>query len=119
MGILRRLYSMGYNGVPFFTNKFALVKDGVIENIIIADSYPTAAKLALAHGCEQAVKVDQYPVVIGDRYVDGNFIHEGDEVERQLTLEEKNAQLEQENAELKQRVSASEDAILALLFPPM
>lgn len=92
--------------VSFYNFKYALIKDGVVENVIICDSYPTAGRIAEATGCDEAVWVDQYLVTIGDKYENGVFYHNGNEIERQLTLEEKAERAEQRNDDLELAVAA-------------
>lgn len=91
----------------FYTSRYALISNGVVEEIIIVDSDFTAQRINNIKGYEQSVCVDQYFVVPGDIYENGVFIHEGNEVERQLTLEEKTA-----NHDL--RVSDLETLVLQL-----
>lgn len=74
--------------LQFYTFKYALIKDGVVQEIVLVDSYPTAGNVCRAKGCDEAVCVDRYLVTVGDTYEDGVFVHEGDEIERQKTLEE-------------------------------
>lgn len=93
--------------------KYALIKDNVITNIIIAD-YTMAN--TLANQTEQiAINVDNYPVSIGDIYENGSFMNvkpvldrEGNVlipartvIERQMTDEEYIYMLEGENLDLK------------------
>ena len=98
--------------MSFYTFKYALIKEGKVENIIMVDSYPTAQQVAQAQGyTEPAVCVDQYLVTIGDTYANGIFTHAGDEVQRQMTLQEENttlkAQLATAQATIDQLVISS------------
>lgn len=52
---------------------YALIENGVITNVIYLSS-------ANAYEFPNAVNIDQYPVGIGDTYVDGKFYHDGVEV---------------------------------------
>lgn len=90
--------------VPFYSSRYALIKDAIIINVIMADSYPTAGLIGEAHGVDEVVEVNQYAVAIGDQYIDGVFYHEGDEIERRLTLEEENERLKQLLADLTEIV---------------
>ncbi len=92
------------NRLPFYSSRYALIKDGVVTNVIMADSYPTAGMIGEAHGADEVVEVSQFAVSIGDQYIDGVFYHEGNEVERQLTLEEENERLKQLLADLTEVV---------------
>lgn len=96
-------------GLPFYSSTYALIKNGVVENLIVADGVHTAMQISQAHNCDEAVCIEQYTVGIGDQYIDGVFYHEGNEVERQLTLEE-------ENAKLKEQLASVDDALLALML---
>lgn len=76
-------------GEQFFTSRYAMIKNGVVDNICLFDSAVTATALAEQLGYDAAVCCDLYFVTIGDTYTDGVFYHEGDEIARQLSLEEK------------------------------
>jgi len=76
-------------GEQFYTSRYAMIKNGVVDNICLFDSALTANNLAEQLGYDLAVCTDMYFVTIGDTYVDGVFIHEGNEIARQLSLEEK------------------------------
>ena len=54
---------------------FALINNEQIENLIVCDTYPVAADLAEASLGKGAVAVDvsNFPVRIGDRYIEGLF----------------------------------------------
>lgn len=93
--------------------KYALVKDNVITNIIVAD-YSMANMLA--NETEQiAINCDNYPVSIGDIYENGSFMNAEDitdddgnilipartVIERRMTDEEYIYMLEEENLDLK------------------
>lgn len=75
-------------GEQFYTSRYAMIKNGVVENIALFDSAATAQRIGTELGFE-VVCTDLYFVTIGDTYVDGVFYHDGDEIERQLTIEEK------------------------------
>ncbi len=94
--------------LSFYTFKYALIKDGVVQTVIMVDSYPTAGQICMAQGCDEAVCVDQYLVSAGDTYANGVFMHEGNEIQRQQTLEEK-------CNSLQTALLASQDAINSLL----
>lgn len=75
-------------GLELYTSRYALIKDGIVSNVIICDSQDTANVISTANKTDYAVNVKEYFVTIGDTYVDGVFYHAGDEIERQLSLEE-------------------------------
>jgi hypothetical protein len=52
--------------------KYALIQEGIIKNIIIAD-YSSANAIAISQECT-AINVDNYPVSIGDTYDDEDNI---------------------------------------------
>ncbi|WJY13595.1 hypothetical protein PCO82_13575 [Pectobacteriaceae bacterium CE90] len=54
------------------SGKYAVIKNGVVENIIVADA---DYKI---DGCELIEYADQ-PISIGDKYQDGKFISEESE----------------------------------------
>lgn len=69
--------------------KFALIKDGIIDNVIEAKNYRDAQIVAMSHESE-AVNIDLYNAGIGYTYSDGNFYTPGGKlVVRQLTIEER------------------------------
>lgn len=51
------------------SGKFAVIKNGVVDNIIVAEEGYQI------DGCELIEYADQ-PISIGDKYVDGKFISE-------------------------------------------
>lgn len=75
-------------GEQFYTSRYAMIRDGIVENIALFDSAVTANSHAEQLRYDCAVCTDLYFVTIGDTYVDGVFFHEGDEIERRLSLEE-------------------------------
>ena len=66
-------------------NRYALVEDGIVTNIISLDSRN-------ASDFPNAVKTNDRPVAIGDTYADGKFYRDGNEVLTPL----ESAQLESE-----------------------
>ena len=66
-------------------NRYALVEDGIVTNIISLDSRN-------ASGFPNAIKTADRPVAIGDNYIDGKFYRDGNEVLTSLEA----AQLESE-----------------------
>lgn len=60
--------------------KYALIKNGMVDNVIIAD-YTSAQTIAQMQGYEKAVNVDHYPVGTGDLYEDGSFMNSIDVVD--------------------------------------
>jgi len=68
--------------------KYAIVKDGVVTNVIVADYY-NANKIAKSQG-GIAVLVDNIPTEIGDTYTeDFKFMRDAVEILRILPPEEK------------------------------
>ena len=68
--------------------KFALIKDGLVDNVFEAKNYRDSMIVANAHGGE-AVNIDQYNAGIGYSYKDGNFYTPaGKVVPRILTMAE-------------------------------
>ena len=92
--------------------KYAIIKNNIIENIIIAD-YTMANMLAQQTG-HIAINCDNYPVGIGDIYEDGSFMNAEDikdengnilipartVIERKMTDEEYIYMLKRENEDL-------------------
>ena len=83
---------------------YALIHDGMVQNIVVAYSYEDANRVARAVYGNGAIAVDclQYPCEVGDKYVNGVF-YKADGVtliECIPTQEHQVAQLQQENAEL-------------------
>lgn len=66
-------------------NRYALVEDGIVTNIISLDSRN-------ASDFPNAIKTADRPVAIGDTYTDGKFYRDGNEVLTSLEA----AQLESE-----------------------
>ena len=66
-------------------NRYALVEDGIVTNIICLDSRN-------ASDFPNAIKTADRPVAIGDTYIDGKFYRDGNEVLTSLEA----AQLESE-----------------------
>ena len=66
-------------------NRYALVEDGIVTNIISLDSRN-------ASDFPNAIKTANRPVAIGDTYTDGKFYRNGEEVLTALEI----AQLESE-----------------------
>lgn len=66
-------------------NRYALVEDGIVTNIISLDSRN-------ASDFPNAIKTADRPVAIGDTYTDGKFYRDGNEVLTALEI----AQLESE-----------------------
>lgn len=103
---------------------YALIKNGVVDNIIVAD-YTMANTLAMQEGYDCAINSDNYPIGIGDLYENGSFMNAEDVkdangnilipartvIERRMTDEEYIYKLEQENKELK---TQTEDLQIAM-----
>jgi uncharacterized protein (DUF2164 family) len=90
--------------------KYALIKDGIVENIIEVDSYRTSQLISQVQGMDEAVYVDLYAVSIGCSYNNGVFTDtNGAVIERQKTSEERIVELEQKNQLMQQ---ALDDLIL-------
>lgn len=75
-------------------NNYALIKEAKAVNVVIAD-WQTINKIARLQSCD-FVNVDQYPVQIGDDYVDGIFYRDGQELKRIKTDGEKIGDLSQD-----------------------
>lgn len=54
---------------------FSLIADNEIKNLVVCSNYDVASKLAKSSYGESAIAVDttDYPVNIGDAYVNGTF----------------------------------------------
>jgi hypothetical protein len=54
---------------------FSLIKEGVIQNIVVCDNYTVANELSRLTYGDDAIAVDTtlYPVNIGSKYLDGTF----------------------------------------------
>lgn len=89
---------------------YAIISNGIIENICVCDDYEVANYLARASYGNEAIAVDclQYRCAIGDRYHDGEFYHvdkaTGTEniIQREPTQEQKVAELEETNKLLEE-----------------
>ena len=93
--------------------KYALIKNNIIENIIVAD-YTMANMLAMQEDYDTAINCDNYPVGIGDIYENGSFMNAEDVkdengnilipartvIERRMTDEEYIHMLKRENEDL-------------------
>ena len=90
---------------------YAMIKNGVIDNIIVAD-YTMAQTLKQLQGYDEAINCDNYPVKIGDIYENGAFMNAEDVtdeqgnilipartvIERNITAEEQVKILEERNS---------------------
>jgi hypothetical protein len=94
---------------------FSLIKDDTIQNIIVADDYEIANRLARDIYGAGAIAVDTtlYPVSIGYKYKDGIFLKEDGEtvINRNPSAEEEIASLKTQNEELLKRLDKAEAAI--------
>jgi len=93
---------------------YAMIKNGVIDNIIVAD-YTMAQTLKQLQEYDEAINCDNYPVGVGDIYENGYFMNAEDVkdengnilipartvIERNMTQEEYIKILETENTKLK------------------
>lgn len=86
--------------VELYNYKYALIKNNVVMEIALCDSFQTADMVREAKGYDNLACVDQYLVVPGDTYIDGIFHHEGNEVQRHLSLEERTTDLRSQNAQI-------------------
>lgn len=84
-------------------NNYALIKDGKVINVIVAD-WQNVNKIAKLQECE-FVNVDFYPVQIGDDYTDGVFYRDGVEIKRIKTDSEKIGQLESDVISAQQTIT--------------
>jgi len=53
--------------------RYAMIKNGVIDNIIEAD-YTNAQSIRVIYEYDEAINVDNYSVRIGDKYENGFFL---------------------------------------------
>lgn len=98
---------------------FAQVHNGVVQNIIVCDNYPTADHLTKCIYGNEAFAVDclQYRVTIGDLYHDNLFwrVDEttGEEVELEYvpTQEQQVQKLVEENQELTSQLTDTQLAL--------
>ena len=70
---------------------FSLICNETVQNIIVCDNYEVANQIARMTYGNDAIAVDttQYPLSIGDKYIDGIFYSEdGSAVSRTNTAEE-------------------------------
>lgn len=92
---------------------FAQVHNGVVQNIIVCDNYPTADHLTKCIYGSEAFAVDclQYKCSVGDKYHDGCFWYvdpeTGEEVQIPYipTQEQQVSALTAENAELNSTIN--------------
>lgn len=90
-----------------------------IGNIIVADNYEVASKIARNEFGEAALAVDTtfYPVSIGFTYCDGMFYDlAGNTVAKSKTDEERIAELAAENEELKKNIEMQAEVLDFLLM---
>lgn len=94
---------------------FAQINNSEIKNIIVCGNYDVANTLARSIYGPNAIAVEctQYPVSIGDKYIDNTFYFKDGitQVPRQNTAEEDVKVLNTETTELK---SSNEDVINTL-----
>lgn len=84
-------------------NVYAMITDGVVQNICISNSYEEANQVArCVYGDNAyAVECNYVSCQTGDIYKDGEFYSpEGEERARVMTLEQEISHLQAENAEL-------------------
>jgi hypothetical protein len=74
------------------TYEYALIKNGVVENVIIVDCDATAEQIKTANGCDTAINCDAFSIGIGDSYTNGNFLRNGTIVLKNADIEASNAQ---------------------------
>ena len=90
-----------------------------IGNIIVADNYEVASKIARSEFGSTAIAVDTtfYPVSIGCTYSDGVFYDmDGKEIAKSKTDEERIAELAEENEELKKNIEMQAEVLDFLLM---
>ena len=89
---------------------YAMIKNGLIENVIEADGYRTSQIVKDSGGYDDAVCVDSYPVGIGSIYENGQFkTSEGVIIQRQKT----------ELELLQEQLQATQEAVDFLLMGGM
>jgi len=97
---------------------FAQIVDGDVKNIIVCDNYELANQLSrMIYGDHaMAWECTQYPVSIGDKFIDGVFYFKDGvtPVPRMNTAEEDAAEAKAELAIAKEQISLQEQAILEL-----
>lgn len=64
---------------------YAMIKNGVIDNVIVAD-YTSAQLLKNNLGYDEAINVDNYPVQKGDIYENGSFLTGEDKLDSEGNL---------------------------------
>lgn len=83
---------------------FAMISEEAVQNVVVADNYEEANRVARAVYGDEAMAVDclQYPCQIGDKYIDGIFYREDGitPIEYIPTQEQQVAQLQADNDEL-------------------
>ncbi len=98
---------------------FSLIKDNIIQNIIVADNYEVASQIAIDQFGKDAIAVDttQFPLVIGYKYINGAFFEEDGEtvVNRNLTADETAAMALQKTEALEAQINTSIDTDTATL----
>jgi hypothetical protein len=98
---------------------FSLIKDEVVQNIIVCDNYEVANQIARVQYGEDAIAVDttQYPLSIGCKYIDNIFYEEDGEtvVERNLTADEEAAIAKAKAEALESQVAALNIAFAEVL----
>ncbi|WP_051685544.1 hypothetical protein [Clostridium sp. KNHs205] len=90
---------------------FSLIKDEVVQNIVVCDNFEIANQLARFHYGDDAIAIDttHFPISIGSMYVDGKFYKEDRE-----TLVERNPTADEEVAIAKARVEELESQVATL-----
>lgn len=95
--------------------RYALIKNNIIENIIVAD-YTMANMIGNQDGYDEVINCDNYPVSVEDIYEDGSFLTSKDYVDeegrvlipkraviqRDTTSEEKYSMLKAENTNMQE-----------------
>jgi len=97
---------------------FAQIVGDTIKNIMVCDNYELANQLSrMVYGDDAcAWECTQYPVSIGDKFIDGKFYFKDGitPVPRMNTAEEDAAEAKAELALAKEQIALQEQAILEL-----
>ena len=101
-------------------SNWALIKNGVVQSVIVADAY-NARKISSKAGYDEPVDVEWWPVTSGDTYQAGLFYRDGVPIQKTLTPDEKiqlvgieNTDRDLENIELGQYATDLELRLIVL-----
>lgn len=85
---------------------FSLIHEDKVRNTIVCDNYEIANQIARSiYGVSSfAIDTTQYPIMIGDSYIDGLFYHDNVEIIRNPTETESISILENKQLETELNV---------------